>query len=119
MTTEIGKELRKLRIDKGERLLDMARALQKSASFISAIEVGKKSPPLGFEDQVITFYHLAASAAKKLRQAANQSRSAFTLKPKTGAGRDTAALFARKIDGLSEKDFLEIQNILIKSKEKK
>jgi len=31
MTTEIGKELRKLRIDEDERLLDMAARLEKSS----------------------------------------------------------------------------------------
>lgn len=119
MITAIGKELRKLRIDKGQRLLDMAHTMKKSASFISAIEVGKKSPPAGFEDEVISLYALASAAAKRMRQAANQSRTAFTLKPQTTVGRDTAALFARKIEGLSENDFLAIQDILRKSKEKK
>jgi len=48
MTTEIGKELRKLRIDRDERLLDMSERLEKSSAFISAVERGTKTPPNGF-----------------------------------------------------------------------
>ena len=42
MLTSIGRFLRKLRIDHGEILKDMADALGVSSAFLSAVENGKK-----------------------------------------------------------------------------
>jgi len=115
MITELGKELRKIRIDRNERLLEMAKALDKSTSFISAVEIGKKSPPSGFEDLVIRAYQLVGAAAQRLRTAADRSRKSFSIEPQSDLGRDTAALFARRVDALSAEDFQSIQEILMKN----
>jgi transcriptional regulator with XRE-family HTH domain len=114
MLTDIGKELRKLRIEKEERLLDMAARLDKSASFISAVEVGKKSPPSGFEEVIIAIYQLSVDAANALRSAADRSRKAFMLEPNSALGRDTAGLLARRINTLSDLQLKEIRDILSK-----
>lgn len=112
MITTIGKELRKLRVDREERLLDMAKRLDKSASFVSAVEVGKKAPPIGFEDLVIKVYGLAADAAEAMSRAADASRKAFLLEPNSALGRDTAGLLARRMNSLSDEQLREIQAIL-------
>lgn len=112
MTTELGKELRKLRIDTNERLLDMADRIGKSAAFVSAVEVGKKSPPSGFEELVISAYGLAGVAASKLRQAADKSRSVFSLEPSSSLGRDTAGLLARRMNNLTDDQLEAIKDIL-------
>jgi hypothetical protein len=116
MTTEIGKELRKIRIDQDERLLDMAAKIDKSSAFLSAVEVGKKQPPAGFEELVIRAYRLAADAADALRRAADRSRSAFSLQPTSLLGRDTAGLLARRMDSLSEDQLAGIREILERKK---
>lgn len=118
-TTELGKKLRKIRIDEEERLLDMARRLEKSAAFISAVETGKKAPPSGFEEIVINVYKLADSAAEAMRRAADRSRKAFTLEANTPLERDTAGLMARKMHILSEKELSEIHSILVKGRSNK
>ncbi|GAB4359775.1 MAG: hypothetical protein Kow00114_12900 [Kiloniellaceae bacterium] len=110
--TDIGRALRKLRIDNDERLLDMAEKLGKSASFISAVEVGKKAPPSGFEELVIKAYGLASKAADQLRRAADLSRKAFVIEPTSALGRDTAGLLARRMDDLTDDQLEEIQEIL-------
>ncbi|UZW54976.1 hypothetical protein NUH86_16095 [Sphingobium sp. JS3065] len=112
MITELGKELRKIRIDRDERLLDMADKIQKSAAFVSAVEVGKKSPPSGFEEMIIRAYGLANDAADALRSAADRARKAFTIEPNSLLGRDTAGLLARRMNDLSEDQLRDIQNIL-------
>ena len=112
MTTEIGKELRKLRVDKDERLLDMARRVGKSSAFISAVEVGKKTPPAGFEDLVVSTYDLGAEAAASMRRAADRSRKAFTIEANTALARDTAGLMARKMDSLTDDELHKIFSIL-------
>ena len=112
MATDIGKELRKLRIDRDEKLLNMADRLGKSASFISAVEVGKKPPPVGFEDVIIRLYDLDTQRAEALRTAADRSRKSFLIEPKTDLARDTAGLFARKIDDLNPTQLKRMQDIL-------
>lgn len=112
MITELGKELRKIRIDRDERLLDMANRLDKSAAFVSAVEVGKKTPPSGFEEGVIAAYGLAADIAERLRSAADRARKAFTIQPNSPLGRDTAGLLARRMNTLSTDELNEIRNIL-------
>ncbi len=114
MTTELGKELRKLRIDRNERLLDMAKRIGKSAAFVSAVEVGKKSPPTGFEDAIIKKYGLTDAAASAIQWAANQSRKVFSIEPRTALGRDTAGLLARRMNNLSDDQLEEIKEILKK-----
>ncbi|WP_353628040.1 hypothetical protein ABM428_00115 [Sulfitobacter sp. TCYB15] len=117
-TTEIGKELRKLRIDEEERLIDMASRLEKSSSFVSAVETGGKPPPVGFEDLVISAYRLTNNAATILRKAADLSRKAFTIQPESDLGKEAIGLMARrmnsKMDALTSEELEHILSILRK-----
>ncbi len=62
MITELGKFLRKLRIDRGEVLLDMAGKLGVSASFLSAVENGNKRMPPKWNEILPDIYSLSAPA---------------------------------------------------------
>ena len=97
----------------------MAFRLKVSASFISAIETGKKTPPIGFEQAVATSYDLDLGAQEKLNRAADASRTAFMLSPTSPLGRDTAGLMARRMNGLSEAQLETIRNMLLKLKDGK
>lgn len=112
MLSELGKEIRKLRVDRGERLLDMGRRLKKSASFISAIEVGSKAPPQRFAEELIREYALTGEQASRVLQLADEARDSFEIRPNTRAGRDTAAMFARRINDLSADELEKIFAIL-------
>ncbi|UMM63077.1 helix-turn-helix domain-containing protein [Aristophania vespae] len=112
MTTEFGKELKKLRIDHEERLYDMAQKLKKSSAFLSSVELGKKSPPVGFENSIAEIYKLSREATDALFKAADRAREAFTLKPTSKTSRDTVGLFARKLGELSEEQMKAIQSLL-------
>lgn len=116
MITEIGKELRKLRIDKEERLADMAMRLDVSSSFVSAIETGKKAPPAMFEEKVANAYDLPVVDRDRLARAADASRTAFTISPTSSLARDTTGLMARRINTLSEGDLENIRRILLNSR---
>ena len=50
MLTSIGRFLKKLRIDRGEILKDMAEKLDVTVSFLSAVENGKKHMPSAWND---------------------------------------------------------------------
>ena len=114
MTTEIGKELRKLRIDREERLLDMAEALGKSSAFISAVERGTKAPPAGFIEAIVETYGLGIDDAASLRRAADRSRNNFTLEANTPLAKDTAGLMARRMNSLTDAELQNIFKILSK-----
>lgn len=112
MLTEIGKELRKLRIDKEERLMDMAQALGISPAFLSAVETGQKSPPDGFADRVVKAYKLKGDDAEKITRAVDQSRKTVRLTPTSPIARDTAGLLARKFNSLSDDQLRNIRSVL-------
>lgn len=112
MTTEVGKVLRRIRIDLDERLYDMAKRIDKSSAFLSAIEIGKKTPPANFEDLVIKAYQLSTEVADELRQSSNRSRNNFSIQPNSILGRDTAGLLARKMNTLSDDQLLQIKSLL-------
>ena len=97
MITELGKELRKIRIDQDERLLDMAERLEKSAAFVSAVEVGKKSPPSGFEEAVINVT-LSTEQGRSGRQAESGCWRSKQISP--GTRRNSWFLWRQLIDPL-------------------
>lgn len=118
MITDFGKAIRKLRIDTDHRLADMAKLIGKSAAFISAVERGEKSPPLGFEETIISAYQMPLDAAQALRSLADASRQTFTVKPTSTLEREAAGLMARRMgssfDALSEDELERIVSILRK-----
>lgn len=118
MITEFGKAIRKIRIDTDQRLADMAKLIGKSPAFISAVERGEKSPPQGFEEDIISSYRLTDEVAKLLRSLADASRRTFTVKPTSNLEREAAGLMARRMgsnfDALSKEELERIVSILKK-----
>lgn len=112
MVTDLGKALRKLRIDLGERIIDMADRLGISAAFLSAVETGRKAPPKKFLDEVIRVYGLEGNDAENLRLAAARSKRDFKLTANSSAARETADLLARRLDSLTETQLAGIRDIL-------
>lgn len=116
MLTEFGKVLRKLRIEKGEmRLLDLARKLNKTASFISAVETGRKEIPDGFAVQVSRAMDLAPTELRELRHAADRTKREHRLQGKTPEQRELIANFARRLDEMDPVVIEKLRNILLKS----
>lgn len=112
MVTEIGKKLRKLRIDSEERILDMAKRLGKSPSFICAVELGRKSPPSGFEELIAKKYGLTEAQKEELEHAGDRARKDFVIRPQRPMENDTVGLFARRMKNLTEDEHSRIQKIL-------
>ncbi len=59
MITELGKFLRRLRIDHGEILYNMATKLGVSITFLSSVETGKKNMPSEWVDKLSALYSLS------------------------------------------------------------
>ena len=73
MVTEFGKVLRIIRINSGDSAKDMAQKLNISASYLSAIENGKRNIPEGLENEIIRVYNLEAKEKERLLQAMAES----------------------------------------------
>jgi transcriptional regulator with XRE-family HTH domain len=115
MLTPFGIAIRKLRLDKGMRLLDLARRVKRSAAFISAIETGKKSIPDGYVAMVSRAMDLAAAEIKELRRAADRTKKAVTVEQLPEDQRELVAAFARKLDELPNDMLVKLKKIVLKA----
>ncbi|WP_455466899.1 XRE family transcriptional regulator [Bartonella sp. B39] len=114
MLTPFGKTLRKLRIDHSERLLDMAKKLDISVAFLSSVEIGKKSVPVGMEEKIIELYVLDQETAACLRKESDASRKSFTIKPSGPLSREIVGMFVRSLNSFSQEDLAKLKKLLEK-----
>ncbi|WP_375707368.1 helix-turn-helix domain-containing protein [Bartonella sp. AA1HLJMS] len=112
MVTSFGKILRKLRIDHSERLLDMAKKLDISVAFLSSVEIGKKSVPVGLEEKIIELYGLDKAMASLLKKEAYSYRKSIIIKPSTPLQREIVVAFMRFLDGLHQEALVDFKEIL-------
>lgn len=66
MVNNFGKFCRRLRIDRGEILADMAKKLGVSSAFLSKVETGGKKPPKEWKDKIVALYDLNNQKAAEL-----------------------------------------------------
>ncbi|WP_375642275.1 MULTISPECIES: helix-turn-helix domain-containing protein [unclassified Bartonella] len=118
MLTSFGKILRKLRIDHSERLLDMAKKLDISVGFLSSVEIGKKSVPVGLEEKIIELYALDKEVAEILRRESDACRKSFTIKPSDTFRCEAVGMFSRLINIISEEDLGLLKKLLEKAGKK-
>ncbi|WP_375683085.1 helix-turn-helix domain-containing protein [Bartonella sp. AP282QHHD] len=104
MVTSFGKILRKLRIDHSERLLDMAKKLDISVSFLSSVEIGKKSVPVGLEEKIIELYGLDKAMASLLKKEAYSYRKSFTIKTSDPLRHEAVGEFVRNLENFSQQN---------------
>lgn len=114
MITAIGKFLRKMRIDHGEILKDMADKLQVTASYLSAVENGKRVFPDEWEDMLDGFYRFDVYQRREFKKAIVDSKEAYELQLQNveKPNRELAYVFARKFKDLDEETVLQIKKLL-------
>ncbi len=119
MITSVGKFLRKLRIDSGEILRDMANKLDVSSSFLSAVENGKKKVPDAWLPKLEAFYSLKPQQMEEFRNAILESADTVELNIQNAstANRQLAVSFARQFDTLDEETAKKLFDILKNHKE--
>ena len=71
--TEFGKFLRKLRIDNGELLKDMAIKLNTTPAFLSMVETGRRSIPKKLEEEIEKSYSLSLKQKEELISILNRN----------------------------------------------
>jgi transcriptional regulator with XRE-family HTH domain len=103
--TPFGKALRKLRIEKSLRLLDLATKLDVSTSFLSAVETGKKPIPNGFVRKLSHTLTISQAELEELHRAEDRTRTEVPVDDKKEEDRELIAALARRLDdpGLRER----------------
>lgn len=106
--TKFGEAVRILRIKNHEVMGDLAKVLQVSVPFLSAVETGKKNVPKGWLDQIAQHYALSVEEKSRLAQAIEDSKIQMKLDLRKASDfQRTAALqFARSFDDI-DKDTAE------------
>lgn len=113
--TQVGKYLRKLRIDRGELLRTMAEKLGISMSFLSSVENGKKGMPTDWILKIPNIYSLNSSQRAEFDQAVAESEKGVGVKFEglSEENKRISVAFARKIRTLSPAAQKAIQDLLI------
>ena len=118
MLTEFGKICRKIRIDNNELLADMAKKLNVTASFLSAVENGRKSAPKEWLNAITESYELKKREQEELSRAIDNSvtQVKISLQDKENKDKDLVLEFARQFDNLKSEDKEKIFKILSNKK---
>ena len=113
---ELGKFLKKLRLDHNEVLFDMAKRLNVSSAFLSAVENGRKTPPLMWVDVLSASYQLTGLQRRELEEIINRSikQIRMDLSEASSTKRNCALAFARNFDDFSDEDIRELMALLEK-----
>ena len=114
MLTSLGKFLRKLRIDRGEKLKDMADQLTVSSAFLSAVENGKKKMPVEWNQKIPSIYDLDDEQCETFLQAVAEAEDFIAMNFSEAAeqNRKLAVSFARKFNDFDEAQIEAIRKIL-------
>lgn len=118
MLTPFGKFSRKLRIDRGELLKDMANNLGVTSAYLSAVEVGKRNIPESWLDKINSMYKLASEEAENLMKAYSETLTQIKidLNNQTPQHKEAAMIFARELKDLNEN---ELEDFLLAFKNRK
>lgn len=114
MLTELGKFLRRLRLDHNELLKDMADTLDVSSSFLSAVETGKKTPPDGWFGEIVNIYQLDGVRYDTFSDVWANSKNQVTI-TLDGLPRDQRRVihtFARQFENMDEESVKRMKEIL-------
>ena len=116
MLTEFGKILRKLRIECGELIKDMAEKLGCTASYLSAVEIGKRPVPADWAKIIANSYALSSDEARKLEKAAMMDVKTvkIDISGYMEDKREAALIFARKFKDLDDETVCTIRKLLEK-----
>lgn len=116
MLTDFGKLCRKIRIDNNELLADMAKKLNVSSAFLSAVENGKKNVPDSWFMLISEVYGLTSDDKKILKNAIENSVTQVKILTQNldKEDRDLVLTFARQFDKLEQNDKEKILKLLKK-----
>ena len=108
--------LKIIRVNNNEMLMEMAKKLDVSSTFLSAIENGKKKVPDDFKDKLCANYSLSDDEIKELNEGIviNNDRVDLNLSELSGPKKELAISLGRSFDTLSDEAVDELLNIISK-----
>jgi transcriptional regulator with XRE-family HTH domain len=113
--TELGKQLRKLRLDLGITLLEMAQRIGVSSGMLSSIETGRKPAPAGFVDRLASSYEQVAKERNAFVALAMQTKSEVKVKLKDRPNANELAMtFAQRFESLSDDEIGDLMAVFNK-----
>lgn len=114
MLTRFGKFCRKLRIDNGKLLFDMAQQFGVSSAFLSKVENGKAKPPVGWENIIISEYKLSEEQIEELQKSIYEARNfnVINISDMVMDDKDMMLAFARKLDTMTPENKEKIKKLL-------
>ena len=113
--TPFGVEMRKLRLNRNLRLLDVASQLSVTSAFLSAVETGRKPIPDGFLVKISRAINISNEEVANLRKAIDRTRKEVRVDDKPDHQRELIAAFARKLDNVPPSLIEELKKIVLKS----
>ena len=116
MITSLGKYLRKLRIERDMKLLDLAKKTHMSVSYISAVETGRKAASDDFVRAMSLAFDLSKEQVKEVVKHANETKKEIRLNLNNvdSSSRDLATAFARRFENLNTEEKDAVLRILNK-----
>ena len=118
MITNFGKELRKLRLDLGITLNDMATSIGVSPSLLSSAETGKKPASAALLEKLSGTYEQVRQQRAKFDRLAEETKSEvrIRLSADNSQAHSVAMAFARNFDSLSRQQLEELMAVFNKPK---
>lgn len=104
MVNNFGKFCRKLRIDRGELLADMAKKLGVSSAFLSKVENGGKKPPKEWQEKIALSYQLDKEEQAELEECMFEAMNYHSIDME-GYSEDSRMMllsFARKLSSMDD-----------------
>ncbi len=115
MMTNLGKELRKLRIELGLKMHDMATAIGISDAMLSSIETGKKPAPDYMIERLAAVYDVIRDNRSHFSSLAAQTQKTVRIDLDERADASALAVaFARNYPRLSSDDIRQMMAVLDK-----
>ncbi len=114
MVTDFGKMIRVYRLEHGLMLKDMADKLNVPSSYLSAMEMGRKTISKEFIEKLVFLFSFTEEEKTTLYKAVENSATVIKLDLRTinAAKRDMALSFARKFENLDDDTVHKIMSYL-------
>ncbi|MDD6218381.1 MAG: helix-turn-helix transcriptional regulator [Selenomonadaceae bacterium] len=112
--TSFGEFVRILRIKHHEVMGDMAKKLETSLSFLSAVENGKKNVPADWASKLANIYELTSTELDNLIEAIEESKTQFKISASNSGNnqRKAALQFTRSFANMDDETALKILELL-------
>ena len=114
MISKFGIEMRKFRASTGESLRGMAERLDISATFLSAMEVGRKAIPIEYAKKIKEIYNLDEDEYARLYDSIVETnkRVDIEIDKMNEAQKEVSMVFARRIENADPELVEKLRQIL-------